>query len=162
MRRRVFTVGEANALLPHLREVLRQIQELRGVVANETDQLKILDVIWGQMVARPENPDNREFRRRRRAIGGAVEEIERLIREEILELGVRFPQGGLEHGLLDFPTQLDGRWVFLCWRAQEPEIQAWHEIDGGFAGRRPLTPELVRRMGRTGSEGLSHGPGHDS
>lgn len=162
MRRRIFTVGEANALLPHLREILEGIQRLKGVVANETDQLKILDVIWGPAVADPENPDNRAFRRHKRAIGGAVEEIERLIREEILDLGVRFPQGGLEHGLLDFPTQLDGRWVFLCWQAHEPEIQAWHEVEGGFAGRRHLTPELARRMGRTGSEGLPRGPGHDT
>jgi len=162
MRRRVFTVGEANALLPHLRAVLAQIRELRDVVEGETDQLKILDVIWGRRVADPVNPDHREFRQHRRIIGGAVEEIERLIREEILELGVRFPQGGLEHGLLDFPTQLDGRWVFLCWQAHEPEIQAWHEVEGGFAGRRPLTPELARRMGRTGSEGLPRGPGHDT
>jgi len=160
MSRRVFTVGEANALLPHLREVLRQIGELREVVGGETDQLKILDVLWGQKVTNPENPDHKEFKRHRRAIGGAVEEIERLIREEILELGVRFPQGGLEHGLLDFPTQLDGRWVFLCWKVDEPEILAWHEVTGGFAGRRPLTPELAERMGRTGSEGMSRGPGH--
>jgi hypothetical protein len=162
MRRRVFTVGEANALLPHLRVVLARIRELKGVVEGETDKLKILDVIWGRKVADPVNPDHREFRRHRRAIGGAVEEIERLIREEILELGVRFPQGGLEHGLLDFPTRLDGRWVLLCWQMDEPEIEAWHEMEGGFAGRRPLTPELARRMGQSGSEGLPHGPAHES
>lgn len=162
MRRRVFTVGEANALLPHLREVLRRIRELRDAVADETDHLKILDVIWGGKVADPENPDHREFRKRRRAISGAVEEIERLIREEILELGVRFPQGGLEHGLLDFPTQLDGRWVFLCWQAEEQEIQAWHEVDGGFAGRKPVTPGLAERMGRPRPGTPPHDPGQDS
>jgi len=162
MPRRIFTVGEANALLPHLREILRRIQELRGTVEGETDQLKILDVIWGRRVADPANPDHKEFRKHRRAIGGAVEEIERLIREEILELGVRFPQGGLEHGLLDFPTQLDGRWVFLCWQAEEPEILAWHEVDGGFAGRRPITPELARRIGQTDQDTPPYGPGHGS
>jgi len=162
MRRRVFTVGEANALLPHLREVLRRIRELKLTVEAETDQLKILDVIWGRRVADPENPDHKEVRRHRRAIGGAVEESERLIREEILELGVRFPQGGLEHGLLDFPTRLDGRWVYLCWQVEEPEILAWHELDGGFAGRKTLSAELARRMGESGSEELPHGPAHDS
>jgi len=151
MRRRVFSVGEANALLPHLREVLSQIQDLRGVVEERTDKLKVLDVIWGGSLTDPDNPDHRDFKRHRRAIGGAVEEIERLIREEILALGVRFPQGGVEHGLLDFPTRLDGRWVYLCWRADEPELQAWHELDGGFAGRRPLTPEVAGRMGTDGS-----------
>lgn len=151
MKRRVFTVGEANALLPHLREILSQIQALRSVVAERTDQLKILDVIWGRKVAVADNPDHGDFKRHRRVIGGAVEEIERLIREEILALGVRFPQGGLEHGLLDFPTLLDGRWVYLCWQEEEEEIQAWHELSGGYAGRQPLTPEVARRMGRGGS-----------
>jgi len=88
MKRRVFTVGEANALLPHLREILAKIRELKGVVEGETDQLKILDVIWGRRVTDPVNPDHRAFRNHRRAIGGAVGAIERLIREEILELGV--------------------------------------------------------------------------
>ncbi len=158
MRRRIFTVGEANALLPHLREVLDKIQEFRSLVGERTDQLKILDVIWGRAVAEAENPDNREFRSHRRAIGGAVERIERLIREEILALGVRFPPGGLEHGLLDFPTVLDGRWVFLCWRLGEEELVAWHELGDGFAGRKPLTPELARRMGDCGEEGPPDGP----
>jgi hypothetical protein len=161
MKRRVFTVGEANALLPHLREILSRIQALRRVVADRTDQLKILDVIWGRAVAEAENPDHGDFRRHRRVIGGAVEEIEKLIREEILALGVRFPQGGLEHGLLDFPTVLDGRWVYLCWKESEKEILAWHETDGGFAGRKPLTTEVARRMGLDGSEDLPWEPGKD-
>jgi hypothetical protein len=152
MRRRVFTVGEANALLPHLREVLGKIQDLRDKVSDRTDQLKILDVIWGDRVSEPENPDHADFMKHRRVVGGAVEEIERLVREEIIALGVRFPQGGLEHGLLDFPTLLDGRWVFLCWHLGEEELEAWHEVDGGFSGRKPLTPHLIRRMGRTRPE----------
>lgn len=159
MKRRVFTVGEANVLLPHLREILNRIQALRKVVGDRTDQLKILDVIWGRSVADSENPDHGDFQRHRKVIGGAVEEIESLIREEILALGVRFPPGGLEHGLLDFPTVLDGRWVYLCWREPETRIEAWHEVDDGFAGRKPLTPEITRRMGEDGSEDVPWEPG---
>ncbi|NNM03520.1 MAG: DUF2203 domain-containing protein [Gemmatimonadetes bacterium] len=152
MRRRNFTVGEANALLPHLREILAGIQELRGEVGDRTDQIKILDVIWGRGVQDPENPDHSDFEGHRQAIGGAVREIERLIREEILGLGVRFPPGGLEYGLLDFPTRLDGRWVYLCWRLGEEELCAWHEVADGFDGRKPLTPQVADRMGKTEPE----------
>ena len=159
MKRRVFTVGEANALLPHMREVLSRILELRGVVGERTDQLKILDVIWGRKVAKESNPDHETFKKHRRAIGEAVEEIERLIREEILALGVRFPPGGLEHGLLDFPTTLDGRQIYLCWRASEPEIVAWHEVEGGFDGRKPLTTQLAQRMGGMDSKEASDDSG---
>jgi len=152
MRRRNFTVGEANALLPHLREVLGEIQELRELVGERTDQIKILDVIWGRQIQDPENPDHEDFESHRKAIGDAVGEIERLMREEILALGVRFPPGGLEHGLLDFPTRLDGRWVYLCWRLGEEELVAWHEVADGFMGRKPLTTQLAGRMGRVGSQ----------
>ena len=152
MRRRNFTVGEANALLPHLREVLEEILDLRELVSERTDQIKILDVIWGRQIQDPENPDHSDFEAHRKAIGGAVGEIERLMREEILALGVRFPPGGLEHGLLDFPTRLDGRWVYLCWRLGEEELAAWHEVADGFMGRKPLTALLASRMGRVGSE----------
>lgn len=152
MRRRNFTVGEANALLPHLRQVLEEIQDLRDVVGGRTDQIKILDVIWGRRIQDPENPDHEDFQSHRKAIGAAVSEIERLIREEILGSGVRFPPGGLDHGLLDFPSKLDGRWVYLCWRLGEEKLSAWHEVADGFVGRKPLTPQLARRMGKVGSE----------
>jgi hypothetical protein len=46
-------------------------------------------------------------------------------------------------GLVDFPTELDGRRVLLCWRLGEPAVQFWHDEDSGFAGRRPLSPTLV-------------------
>lgn len=157
MRRRNFTVGKANALLPQLREVLLEIQELRESVGECTDQLKILDVIWGRGIQDSDNPDHEDFEAHRKAIGEAVAEIERLMREEILALGVRFPPGGLEHGLLDFPTRLDGRWVYLCWRLGEKELGAWHEVADGFVGRKPLTRQLAQRMGKVGSEDAADG-----
>jgi hypothetical protein len=43
-------------------------------------------------------------------------------------------------GLIDFPAELQGRQVFLCWRPGEAEVGFWHEVDGGFAGRQPLDP----------------------
>ena len=70
-----------------------------------------------------------------------------LVRDEILARGVRFPTGGLEYGLLDFPTTLDGRVVYLCWKQGEPKVSHWHEINGGFAGRQPITTEHATRMG---------------
>lgn len=43
-----------------------------------------------------------------------------------------------ELGLCDFPFYLDGQLVYLCWKLGEERIQWWHEIDAGFAGRQPL------------------------
>jgi hypothetical protein len=148
MRPRLFTVDEANALLPELEAVLGRIRELGGRLARRHEQVQILDALWGEKLAEPDNPDHPEFAAHRDAILETAAEIEAVVQEEILSRGVRFPQGGIEHGLLDFPTTLDGRTVFLCWQVGEPRITAWHEVDGGFAGRQPLTPEQALRMGR--------------
>ena len=76
-----------------------------------------------------------------------VARIEGLVRDEILARGIRFPTGGIEHGLLDFSTTFDGRVVYLCWKRGESQVSHWHEINGGFAGRQPLTTEHAVRMG---------------
>jgi hypothetical protein len=44
----------------------------------------------------------------------------------------------LERGLVDFPALIGGREVFLCWEKGEDDIEFWHEIDSGYAGREPL------------------------
>lgn len=55
-------------------------------------------------------------------------------------------------GLCDFPSQRDGREVYLCWRLGEPEVHYWHELHTGFAGRQPLRAEsrTLEGMGKRG------------
>jgi hypothetical protein len=145
--KRIFTVAEAEGLLDTMRAVLAEIDGHMAKVRALTDRLAIFDALWGERVREPGNPDRSEFHQVRDDAAVTVERIEELIRDEILARGVRFPVGGIEHGLLDFPTTLDGRVVFLCWKLDEPRLQHWHEVDGGFAGRKPLTREIARRMG---------------
>jgi hypothetical protein len=82
---------------------------------------------------------------------GRAEDLERdaqlLAREidgfqrELEELGILLKDRRL--GLVDFPSEMNGRQVLLCWRLDEPEVQFWHELDSGYAGRQPLSPSLV-------------------
>src|SRR4051812_9940914 len=44
-------------------------------------------------------------------------------------------------GLVDFPALRDGEEIYLCWLVHEPEIEFWHELNSGFAGRRPLAAQ---------------------
>ena len=156
---RAFTVDEANALLPDLEEVFRHLEGLRERMRADTDRLQVLDLLWGVELKSPSNPDRGEFLERRSSVRETMALVEDVVRKEFLDRGIRFPPGGLEHGLLDFPTTYQGRWVFLCWRRGEESVQAWHELDGGFQGRRPLTEEQALVMGReTGEEGS--GPSH--
>ena len=45
----------------------------------------------------------------------------------------------LDRGLLDFPARHEGRTVHLCWQEGEDGIEWFHEVEDGFAGRRPVT-----------------------
>ena len=84
-----------------------------------------------------------------RRIGEPNEEAERLEKEtqelatqiegyvaEIRQLGVEMK--GLDTGLVDFPSEIDGHPVLLCWQLGEDSVQYWHEPEAGFAGRKPV------------------------
>lgn len=44
-----------------------------------------------------------------------------------------------ERGLIDFPSLRDGRVILLCWQLGEgDQLEWWHDVDTGFAGRQPL------------------------
>jgi hypothetical protein len=47
-------------------------------------------------------------------------------------------------GLIDFPSLMDGRPVYLCWRLGEPEVAHWHELEAGVAGRQKLVSDTSR------------------
>ena len=79
-------------------------------------------------------PDQRRRRAGRTVSEGFLELRESLV--GLRELGVVLRD--LERGLVDFPSLRDGREVYLCWQEGEDEIAFWHEVDAGFAGRRPL------------------------
>lgn len=130
-----------------MRDVLNDLQAIRGEIEKVGERLQILDALWSDAVRKPENPDHEEYLAHRKRIQRLVEELEETVQDEILDRGVRFPVGALEEGLLDFPTSYEGRWVYLCWRMGEPEILQWHEIHAGFRGRRDLTREQARVMG---------------
>jgi hypothetical protein len=126
---RLFTVEEANGLLPELVPIL---EELRAKKAALDEARMALARLTPTM--------------RSNGHGAEVVLLERRLRDltAALAAGVRRIVGqgvevkDLDHGLIDFPSPRDGRVVYLCWRLGEGAIAAWHEVDGGFAGRRPL------------------------
>jgi hypothetical protein len=125
-----FTREEAEALLPRLEPMLRELQESRArhVALEErlaTGQAKIFGNGHGQQNTAALTLQMREIER---------EVAERA--EAVAAMGVLLKD--IETGLVDFPTHLHGHEVYLCWRLGEPRIAWWHEIEAGFAGRQPL------------------------
>ena len=147
-RRKAFTVAEADALIPHLETLLDRLDEYRRRLLHHCEQLQILEVLWGALVETTANPDHQEFLRHARMRAQLSQEIEGLVHREIRDRGLRFPQGGLSHGLIDFPTTFEGRWVYLCWQRGENQVHCWHEVNAGFQGRQTLTAEHIICMGK--------------
>ena len=57
--------------------------------------------------------------------------------EEILATGCVIKD--VESGLVDWPALYEGREIWLCWKYGEQEVGYWHELNSGFAGRRPVS-----------------------
>ncbi len=148
MSHRPFTVEEANAMLPSIEMALDRLELLTADVTSIDEKLQILDALWSGEAVAPTNPDHEEFNKLQHDRAQRIEQIQELVREEIQAKGLRFPVGGLEHGLIDFPTTFEGRWVYLCWRRGESKIAYWHDVDAGFQGRQEIAAEHVIRMGK--------------
>jgi hypothetical protein len=128
---RLFTLDEANALLPRLREILTGMQETQASV----DRLQAELAGLAQAASGNGHLLLAQMERKRREAQALSERLNQSL-EEINEIGCELK--GLEEGLIDFPAERDGRTVYLCWKLGEERIAYWHELDTGFAGRQPL------------------------
>jgi hypothetical protein len=127
---RLFSVAEANALLP---EIVPLLMELRARKTALDTALAALGKLTPAM------------RHNGHAVEAAPleEQIDELTTELTAGVAHLADQGievkSLDHGLIDFPSPRDGRVVYLCWRLGEgPYLRWWHEIAAGFAGRRRI------------------------
>ncbi len=147
MSRKSFTVAEANAMIPSLTDLFREIDGHRRAVRELAGKLEVLELLWGSALRETDHPDHAEFITHREGIDRALRGIQTLVSQGIIDRGMRFPAGGIEEGLVDFPTTYEGRWVLLCWKLGEGQVGWWHEIDAGFAGREKITEAQRLVMG---------------
>jgi hypothetical protein len=133
-KKKYYTAEQANATLPLLRLIVRDITVLAHTLNEQHRRATRL-----QEEADP---------RRQTDLDAASSELERgqdqmrALELELKELHVEIKD--YLTGLIDFPARLDGREVYLCWRLGEPEVAHWHELDAGFAGRQRL-PRVSNR-----------------
>lgn len=131
---RLFSIDEANALLPTLE---RQLERLRQIGRSSRDlNEKLADL---EAKARSNGRDHAsEIQGLRESLAENRREASVVI-EEITALGCDVKS--VDEGLVDFPSGRAGRVVYLCWKSGEERIRYWHELDAGFAGRRLLDGE---------------------
>ncbi len=132
MERRLFSLEEANALVPWLEETF---QRLAGMQQERVDAQERLDELLSHRGSNGSSSSNE-------AMEQAQESVDRLARlidegfQDILDQGIIVRD--VASGLVDFPSQREGREVYLCWIGGEAKIDFWHETDRGFAHREPL------------------------
>jgi hypothetical protein len=132
--KRLFTVDEANKTLPLVRRIVEDV-----VRQHRQWREKILEL---DLVASSSRAD--EPRERAERLEGDAQALAREIdgyQHELEELGILLKDRRM--GLVDFPSEMGGRRVLLCWRLGESEVQFWHDEDAGYAGRQPLQPTPV-------------------
>jgi hypothetical protein len=125
MEDRIFTLAEAQSLLPRLRTLL-------GEIGQEWNHVR--DLNPKVQKAR----DNASFDGYSKSGPEYVEAVSHLmfLIQQIKDMGVLLKDA--DKGLCDFPYLRQGRVVYLCWQLGEERIEHWHSIDTGFASREPL------------------------
>lgn len=134
---KIFTVDQANATLPLVRAITSDIVRL---ARDMIDRKQRLDHLTAGRDMTAGNPYDEELAQIERELEKDAKTLRAYV-EELRQLGVE-PKG-LSDGLIDFPAMMDGRVVYLCWKHGEPEVLHWHELEGGFGGRQPLTASVA-------------------
>ena len=129
---RLFTLAEAEEMLPRVVPLLERIRDSRREAAErEAEAQGLLEHVAGN----GHKVDAKRVQEARQAAARASAALRRAA-AELDQLGVELKDP--DTGLIDFRSRRQGRVVYLCWRLGEPRIDYWHELDTGFAGRRPL------------------------
>jgi hypothetical protein len=124
---RLFTLDEANALLPQLRTLLTELRQ----AVEELITLEGGAEPSGEVRRNGHHTGGDEVGRQRRL----QSTVTRLVGEvQALEVELKDPRTGL----IDFSSLRAGQVVHLCWKLDEPEVAFWHPLDSGFAGRQPI------------------------
>jgi hypothetical protein len=110
--------------LPQIRQWLKQLSALRQKLSDCDQRLARLmaggNEVGGETVNR--------WVRVAAAVKATLAEFQRR------EIQIK----DLDRGLIDFPAILDGKEVFLCWEQDEEDIEFWHDLHSGYAGRERL------------------------
>ncbi len=126
-----FTLEEATARLPRLREILMEMRKTKPRV----DELRREIMAMTRKATGNGHLVSQDVRDRQKEARDLIERLNEL-GKAIKEIGCELKS--VEEGLIDFPSEREGRTVYLCWKLGEDEITHWHELDTGFGGRQAL------------------------
>ena len=127
----MFSLDEATALLPRLREILAEMREKKA----NFDAIRAEIAGMAKTASGNGHLVSQNVRAKQKTAQELIKRLNQL-HAEISELGCEAK--GIDQGLIDFPSEREGRTVYLCWKLGEDAITYWHELDTGFGARQPL------------------------
>ncbi len=128
---RTFTLEEATAQLPRLREILMEMRKKKPLV----DELRQEIMAMTRKATGNGHLVSQDVRDKQKTAQTLIERLNEL-GAQLSE--IRCEIKGIDEGLIDFPAEREGRTVYLCWKLGEDSIAYWHELDTGFGSRQPL------------------------
>jgi hypothetical protein len=139
MADRTFTLDEAQSLLPVLESLLRTAINAKKVVDEADAEIQALQhrVFLNGGMFLDIVPLARRKAERAKAEQSAKDAL-----AEIDSIGVQVKD--LNIGLLDFPCEVEGQVILLCWKLGEKAITHWHGVQEGFAGRKPIDQRIAK------------------
>jgi len=135
MKTKLFTVEEADKLLPQVRRLLKEMRACRDRMEKLEKEKAVEELSWLQPDGTVSPKAKDQLARLDAEQKQQASSFEKLLREMTL-LGAQLKD--LDDGLVDFFTPRGEDLVYLCWKEGEDRISYWHDMQSGFAGRRPL------------------------
>jgi hypothetical protein len=135
--RRIFTLEEANAEVPRLAMLLERLQRCALKLDDERHAAARALHVGAESIT------SEALVRSRPAARALIEELSSVV-QEIERSGAQLKD--VELGLVDFPAEVDGTRILLCWQFGESEVAFWHREGEGFAGRHPLKGATTSRV----------------
>jgi len=126
---KTYTLAEARATLPKVKQLMQMVQEARQEI------LRLRPEVWPML-------------RKASLNGGSREAGELLVHFQRLENGVKgilnlgIVVKDVDQGLVDFLGKRNGRDIYLCWQYGEDDIDYWHDLNAGVAGRHPIDRQV--------------------
>jgi hypothetical protein len=132
--RKVFTIDEANSLVPFLQDALEKLQKQVRDVVRFKRQIEVLNLICDSRVSQ-QNLDFQEYVQKTALYHQLIGQADALI-QEVRAKGCLLRD--VHTGIVDFYAEMDGKVVFLCWRRGESVITYWHPVGEGYGQRRSI------------------------
>ena len=129
-----FTIEEAEKLLPVVERILkRTIKVDKALDLLSSIEIEVYDEDYNNL--RRVTKLNKQFHKLSYEFYENIEKLE--------DMGCVIKD--LDIGLIDFYSTHEGKDIFLCWRLGENKIKFWHEMDCGYAGRKPILDLIKKR-----------------